>query len=96
MVIKSHLVAPGAQKAQKPIVEYDFTAVTITMLKRLLLPAGGALLLLQYLLLVTTLPLPQETHLRSILDQAETCKARPAAKVEDSPPQSIEVEQSRV
>lgn len=73
------------------------------MLKRLLLPVGGALLLLQYLVLVTTLPLPapqnlQETHLQlgSILDQAKNCTERPAAKVEDSPPQSIEVEQSRV
>lgn len=68
--------------------------VTITMLKSLLLHAGGALLLFQFLVLVTTLPLPREkeTHmqLESILDLAETCEQRPAAKVEDSPPESIE------
>lgn len=62
------------------------------MLKRLLLPVGGALLLLQYLVLA--LPHEKETHmhLRSILDQAKSCEQRPAAKVEGSPPESIEVE----
>lgn len=53
----------------------------ITMLKRLLLPAGGALLLLQYLVQAGTLRLP---HLQSILDLSETCMNKPAAQVDGS------------
>lgn len=63
------------------------------MLKTLVLPVVGTLLLLHYLVQARTLPLPHK-HLQNIFELAQTCKKQPAAQVDGSPSDCRRAEES--